>query len=96
MILSELIESELLFWREQESSADAKNKYVVHGGVCEILWLKDNIEKITREFLLARYNEIRDSKSDAVLYELALVSAERNKKRMEAIKIVGTKLKMVC
>jgi hypothetical protein len=94
--LSEILEEELLYWIAlEDGEPDQRKKYIIHGGKCEVLFLRDLSSQINREFLLARHKEVRDRKVNTKLYELMVASKERDEKRMEAIVRIGTKLKSV-
>jgi hypothetical protein len=91
--LSKFLEDELLYWRGLEAGENPPDiKFIIHGGTTEVMYLMSDVKKLTRKYLLGRYHMLSAEKSEATSLELATLSAERNKKAMEAIKRIGIKV----
>jgi len=83
----------LLYWRGLEAGENPPDiKFIIHGGTTEVMYLMSDVKKLTRKYLLGRYHMLSAEKSEATSLELATLSAERNKKAMEAIKRIGIKV----
>lgn len=90
--IEQLLDSEHQYWK-QKGKEDKENAIAIHGGECEIIWLKGKIDDISIEFLRKRHGELKRTKSESKLYELANISIARDKMKLDAIIRIGTKLK---
>lgn len=88
-----LLNSEKEHWdSEYEKEEDYRKKLVIHGAVCELLFLIEHAEKVTREWLLSRYKEIKNRKHKTKLYAYANASKSRDELRIQAITRIGKKI----
>lgn len=92
--IAEMLECETKYW-EERNEKEVNNRVAIHGAVCELLFLTESAEILTRDWLLIRLGEIRTNRVETNVYNLFNISIVRNKMRSDAIIRVGKKLNKI-
>ena len=89
--ISAMLADETKHW-EKRNEDEKDNRVAIHGAVCELLYLTESAEILTRDWLLLRLKAIKENKVETSIYKLFNISIARNDMRAKAIIRVGKKL----